>query len=78
MARTYIEAYRSEGDQVLGNLDGQTSYSGPLFHRTLHYKALLSGDNRPKWPRIAFWRVVDDRGHLLKTIRNVYHKDCHN
>jgi hypothetical protein len=55
MARTYVEAYRSEGAQVLGNLDGQ----GSLFHRTLHYKALLSGNNRPKWPRIAFWRVVD-------------------
>jgi hypothetical protein len=75
MARTYVEAYRSEDDQVLGNLDGQTAYSGSHFHRTLHYKALLSGNNRPKWQRIAFWRVVDERGHVLKTIRNIYHKD---
>lgn len=66
---TYIEAFRSDGSQILGNLDGQTAFVGVRdYRRTGHYKALKA--NALSVSRaVSFWRVVDHKGNVLETIR---------
>ena len=67
----YVEAYRADGSQILGNLDMQTAFTGVRDHkRTAHYKALRSGAYMVS-RAVAFWRVVDDKGRVLETIKRV-------
>ncbi len=61
--RYYIEAFRADGTQILGSLDGH----GVLDK---HVKALLSGIGRPKWPRVACWRIVRADGRIDSEIAN--------
>jgi hypothetical protein len=67
----YSCAYREDGTQVLGNLDGQTSFiSVRDYQRTHQYKALKSGHDRPRHPRIAYWQIEDSLGHVFEVIPN--------
>lgn len=64
----YVEAFRSDGSRVLGNLDGQTSFIGVRDHkRTDHYKA-LKAKSLSVSRAVAFWRIVDEKGRVLETI----------
>lgn len=67
----YCKAYRADGSQILGNCDGQTVYRGQ-YRRTKHYKALVSGENRPKWETVRYWRIVDESGTFLKYVPNIF------
>lgn len=63
--RIYVEAYRGDGSQILGNGDGQTIYRDLKdYRRTKHYQALVRGF----WKRPAYWRIVTDRDVLLETV----------
>lgn len=65
---TYVEAYRADGTQILGNLDGQYAYRGRDYFRTDHYKALRDG--KPiKHTRVHHWHVVQ-AGRVIKIILN--------
>lgn len=65
----YVEAFRSDGSQILGNLDMQTSYIGVRDHKkTQHYKCLKTGNYRVS-RAVSFWRVVDSSGRILETIK---------
>jgi hypothetical protein len=68
--RYYIEAFRADGTQILGNLDGQGVLDVQEPFRTKHVKALLSGIGRPKWPRVACWRIVRADGRIDSEIAN--------
>ena len=54
---TYVEAYRADGSQILGTLDGQLAYRGKDYFRTDHYKALRSGEPI-KYRRVHHWQVM--------------------
>jgi len=73
--RYYFEAYDSDGQIVLGNCDGQLSIDtcAPLHSR--HFRALESGESRPAWPRVSYWKVVDSRGREVATINNIFHEE---
>jgi hypothetical protein len=68
----YIEAYGENHNQILGNLDGQGVIRALSYRRTIQYKALVSGDNRPKWSRIRYWRIVTEKDEIRETIYNRY------
>lgn len=72
--KIYIEAYRSDGTQILGNLDGQGVLHAKQYKRTNHYKHLHGAalPNWPKWTRPSKWHIVTEDGTILETIRNKY------
>lgn len=70
----YTEAYRADGSQLLGNLDGQGVIRAKLPRRTLLYKRLLSGYHRPKWPYVHHWKLVREDGLFIETIPNKWCK----
>jgi hypothetical protein len=74
--RTYFEAFRADNSQVLGNLDGQGVTHAFSYRRTKHYRALLLGSARPRWPDIAYWKVVTEDGKVLETIPNLFSKEA--
>lgn len=70
----YFEAYRADGSQILGNLDGQYVHCGPMYQRTRHYRRLKNGNDRPLWARVHHWKVtVNDR--VLETIENKWRNE---
>ena len=69
--RTYFEAYRADGSQVLGNLDGQGVTKAKNYQKTTWYKALRDGVRRPLWPKIAYW-IVMQGGHPVEKIINIH------
>ena len=71
--RTYIQAYRQDGSQILGNLDGQDSLDARDYRRTTRYRALHGGTFH-RCPRVAYWRVVRD-DKVLETIPNPSYKE---
>lgn len=72
--RTYIEAYRADGSQILGNLDGQTSRDVRDIKRTHLYKALVSGKGRPKWVHVKHWCVFQGT-RILTWIPNIHYRE---
>ncbi len=72
MMRYYVEAFRPDGSQILGNLDGQTVLRTFSPSTSRHYKSLVSGEGRPKHPRVAFWRIVDDKGIVWSQVNNIH------
>lgn len=66
----YIEAYRQDGSEILGNLDGQTVIRGRFYRRSKAYKSLRYGIDRPRYDRVSVWRVVDEYGNVLETFPN--------
>lgn len=69
----YIEAFRVDGSQVLGNLDGQASLKAKYYRRTDHYFNLRFGHIKVM-DYIHHWNVVDVSGRVLETIININFK----
>lgn len=65
----YIEAYRVDGSQVLGNLDGQACLRVKKYQRTNHYFNLKHGIIKVM-KDIHHWKVVDASGKVLETFNN--------
>lgn len=77
MPRFYIEAFDTDGDQILGNLDGQAACEGKGAspRRLSRVKHLyLPAPARPQYPRVKFWRVVSEHGTIYLTINNHHHQ----
>ncbi len=73
MATYYIEAYGANGQQILGNLDGQDVIRAVNPRRALAYKVLKSTSGRPNWSRVKEWRLVTAAGLCLEVIPNRCH-----
>lgn len=73
--KTYFEAFTADGGGVLGNLNGQGVFRGINYRRSKHYRALLLGNGRPRWPKIAYWLVVTEGGRELERIPNIFAKE---
>lgn len=70
----YVEAYRSQTEQILGNLDGQTVLHCKYPKRTNHYKMLMGERLRPRWQTVYKWVIVDEQGKVFCEIHNKYFK----
>ena len=73
----YIEAFRADGTQIFGNLDGQASLRGVRYYRrTLAYRHIAGKFTgiTPKYPRVRFWQVFDFGGQICETIYNPHHE----
>jgi hypothetical protein len=68
--RYYIEAYRAEGDQILGNLDGQAALTCRDVKKTAHFRSLINPFSRPRFVRVAFWKVIDQHGKEVCRVKN--------
>lgn len=67
----YIEAFRGDGSEILGNLDGQNVLRDIRYpERTKAVRSLRSGEDRPKWPKVKRWDVVTQSGSHVATISN--------
>ena len=66
----YIECFRPDGSQILGNLDGQAVLHCQNFRRTNAYKRLAGIVGNPKWMngKVAGARVVTPNGIVLDKI----------
>jgi hypothetical protein len=73
--RIYVEAYRADGEQILGDRDGQRAWNGTAYKRTKWYKGLSTF--RTLDGRVAYYRIVNDRGDLLETVHNLTHEFPH-
>lgn len=73
--RYYIEAFDKNDQPILGNLDGQAALGYPIKPwRTLAWKRLWeSPPKRPTWPRVKEWRLVDEKGNILRYRTNPHH-----
>lgn len=73
----YFEAFRKDGSAILGNLDGQSAVLRSVkdYRKTSHYK-YLKGNDRPRYARVAEWRVTCyplgavGKSRVLEVIRN--------
>lgn len=68
--KLYVEAFGERDNIILGNLDGQGVIRAIRYRRTNHYKALVSGEGRPKWSKIKIWKIVDENDSVKETIYN--------
>jgi hypothetical protein len=68
--KLYIECFRADGSQILGNLDGQAVLHAVNYKRTNAYKLLAKIVGNPKWMngKVAFAQVVTPGGTVLETI----------
>lgn len=67
----YVEAYRADGSWVGGTLDGQTVLRCRNPMRTAHVRRLIR-EPRERLSldgRVAEYRVVDESGRIVATIR---------
>jgi hypothetical protein len=71
----YIEAYRGDGSQILGNLDGQGVIRAKRPHRSALYRCLATGQNRPMYQHVHHWRLVTEDGKLLEEITNKWRNE---
>jgi hypothetical protein len=67
----YVEAYGADGKQILGNRDGQRAWDGVFYKRTEWYRNLSTC--RTLDGRVAYYRIVNDRGDALETVRSLTH-----
>lgn len=70
----YVEAYRKDGSQILGNLDGQTAYRGKDYFRTDHYKFIRDGCRNKRFARVHHFQVIHN-GKCKKIITNPHYDD---
>jgi hypothetical protein len=68
--RYYVEAYRGDGTQVLGNLDGQTSWKGSHYKKTSWYKYLTNPNRLISYKQIHHWVVIDEQERIHERIFN--------
>lgn len=73
--RYYIEAFDKNDQPILGNLDGQASLGYPIKPwRTTAWRLLaFTPPKRPTWPRVKEWRLVDEKGNILRYRTNPHH-----
>lgn len=74
----YIEAYDAKGQQILGNLDGQSALRDvyqPLKSAAWKMLQNPAGPQRPKWVHVAYWRLVNVRGEEKAVYYNPYRKE---
>ncbi len=64
----YIECFRADGSQILGNLDGQAVIRCQNYRRTAAYKRLGSIVRNPKWMggKVNEARIVKEDGTVLE------------
>lgn len=74
--KIYIECYRADDSQILGNLDGQAVIRTPNYKRTKAYKLLRFIVGNPKWlnAKVAYAKIVREDGRVLETFRPVGHR----
>ena len=72
--RYYIEAFGSDDQPILGNLDGQAGLGDVhMPWRTTAWRRLGEGPPiRPTWSRVKEWHLVDEKGNILR-----HHKNQH-
>lgn len=63
--RYYIESFDADGQQILGNLDGQAALGEPRQPQRCHAWAHLGTYKRPLFRRVSAWRLVTDSGHVV-------------
>jgi hypothetical protein len=75
--KVYIECFRADGSQILGNCDGQAVIRAKNYRRTLAYKHLAEVVGNPKWMggKVAFARVVTESGQILETVNPIIKPD---
>lgn len=73
MTKFYIEAFDAENKPILGNCNGQSVLDCVKPFRTKYVKSLVSGENRPLYGRVKFWRIVSCAGLNIGTIQNHYY-----
>jgi len=70
----YVEAFKLDGSQILGTMDGQVPIDARVIRRTLAYKALKRG-RRPNGEivstRASYWNIVTESGNVIETIKNI-------
>ncbi len=64
--KVYIEAFRADGSQILGNLDGQAAIVARDYKQTHAYKYAKLGLIK----RVAKYRVIDTSGRVLEEWAN--------
>lgn len=65
----YLEAYYSDGRQILGNGDGQMVLRCRNYRRTKYYKYIKDRVARGRQPkRVSYYKIVADNGRVLETI----------
>lgn len=64
----YIEAFRKDGSQILGNLDGQNALRVRDYKRTRAYKQLINKLPRPAYKNVAYWLITKDNTVVEKLI----------
>lgn len=70
--RLYIDCFRADGTQILGNLDGQAALGEPKNYRRTHaYKRLRQIVGNPRWmnAKVSEARVVTATGQVLEVIK---------
>jgi hypothetical protein len=68
--KVYIECYRADGSQILGNLDGQAVLHARNYKRTSAYKRLAKIVKNPKWMngKVDHAKIVTPLGTVLETV----------
>jgi len=64
----YVEAYYEDGGQILGNCDGQMVLRCRNPRRTKHYRHLRDVIAHRKYPKVSYYKIIDDKGRLFETI----------
>ena len=64
----YVEAYYEDGSAILGNCDGQTVLRCRNPRRTKHYRHLRDAIAKRHHPKVAYYKIVNEHGHLFETI----------
>ena len=74
--KLYIECFRADGSQILGNLDGQaviwvSQYRPAYYKRTNAYKNIKDIVGNPKWMdgKVHEARIIDENGKVVETIK---------
>lgn len=71
----YVEAYRPDGSQILGNGDGQAILKCKIFRNTKLYTHLIFGiPGWAVWTRPAYWLIRNEREEVVCRIPNKRHK----
>jgi hypothetical protein len=59
-----IQAFDSEGREILGSLDGQALYECKDYKRTLRYKSLRTSS----YPKVHHWKVFSKDSKFSKDL----------
>lgn len=66
----YIEVYDAQGQQILGNLDGQAVIRTANYRRTVVYKRLATIIGNSNWMngRVQSARIVRPDGRIIEVV----------